>query len=154
MLSGVKASFRPPRAAAGLISFLALAAAACGPSEARDPGDVLGNWRQHNGVDGRTGSSAETPAAGAAQIATREECQAASERIETLALELAVAEEGDAEKRKQLENRAQKELQSDAFKQRVEDQTDGCLGRETTSAEARCIAKIRNQQDLDRCSAR
>ena len=122
----------------------------CGPTEARDPGDVLGGWRQHNGVDARTGLAA-TAKAPATRLATRAQCEAAARRIETLALEIAVAEEPDDTQRAELQRRMSAELKSKDFQARLLQQTEGCLGRETTSTEALCIAKIRAQEDLDRC---
>jgi hypothetical protein len=129
---------------------LGLLLVSCGPGEARDPGDVLGDYREHNGVDARNGvatGASETKS----RVASRKECHAAATRIETLALEMAVAEEPDAAKRAELEQRMQAELAGKGFQARVERQTEGCLGRETISAEAQCIAKIRTAEDLDRC---
>ncbi len=123
----------------------------CGAGEAQDPGDVLGDYRQHNGVDARTGvASAPTTQT---RLASQAECSAAAKRIETLALEIAVAEEPDDAKRAELQSRMQTELASKDFEARVKRQTEGCLGRETNSAEAQCIAKIRSADDLDRCSS-
>ncbi|HMR05828.1 MAG TPA: hypothetical protein PKA88_08620 [Polyangiaceae bacterium] len=123
----------------------------CGAGEAQDPGDVLGDYRQHNGVDARTGiASAPTTQT---RLATQAECSAAARRIETLALEIAVEEEPDDAKRAELQTRMQAELASKDFEARVQRQTEGCLGRETNSAEAKCIAKIRSADDLDRCSS-
>ncbi|MEZ4223610.1 MAG: hypothetical protein R3B13_21860 [Polyangiaceae bacterium] len=129
------------------------AATSCGPGEARDPGDILGDWREHNGVDARTGVASDE-AQPKSRVASRAECEAAARRVETLALELVLAEESDPDARTAIAARIEREKSSADFAKRIEEQTNSCLERETTSTEAKCIAAVKNDADLDRCSAR
>jgi hypothetical protein len=136
---------------AGLFPALA---SACAPKEAADPHSMLGDL-DGSGSEGHEGASEEPkPAAGPPpKLATRLECEAAARRIEELALELAV-KDADESSREELEARRAEELKSEAFKGRVEEGTKACLARETTSGDARCVARARSEMDVDRCGQR
>lgn len=138
---------------------LCLSLIACPTKEAEDPKSILGDWTEHGGVDGTKGArgvaeprseKGQTPAE---TLATKAECEAAGRRIEEMALELAV-KEADDDERAELESRRQAMLKSAAFKARVEEAGEECLGRDTTREEARCIARARSELDVDRCSGK
>jgi hypothetical protein len=144
-----------------LLGFLAVLAAACGTPEAEDPHKLLGDDAQYQGVEGTNGARSEKesgsrakPAAESGSIASQAECNAAALRIEELALDLAIKEEDDPNQRAQLEAKKQEELKSAAFKSRVGQGAKDCVARETTSREARCVAKARSEMEVDRCSSR
>ena len=86
--------------------------------------------------------------------ASREECQAATRRIEELALELVVQEESDPAERAKLEERRKAEVKSERMQKRIDEGTEDCLARGTTASEARCIARVKTQLDIDRCAQR
>jgi hypothetical protein len=132
------------------LAALALSAACGGQREAQDPGDILGEWGSHQGVDGRTGKPAQ-PAQPTARLATETECRAAVRRLELLALDTVVAEAPDAEERARRAQAKQAELASEGFKQRVDSATRDCLERETRQREALCIARVRSEEDIARC---
>ena len=149
----------PMRRAAKSWGLFGVAAAlwACPAKEAEDPGKILGDWSEHHGVEGTEGAqgareprsvrTAEPPK----QVATKLECDAASRRIEELALELAVSEAEDPAERAKLDARRKQEIASAGFKARIEHASKECLARETTSAEARCIARAKSEMDIERC---
>lgn len=120
----------------------ALLLLACGGGgEARDPSDIFGEFSDFDGAD-----------TAAAPLADQASCRRAAERVEELALELVVAEEADPAERQKLEARARAERSSAAFRERVEHGAEECLGRETTAAEASCIARVKTASDLERCT--
>jgi hypothetical protein len=140
---------------------LVLSLAACKTAEAEDPHSLLGEDAEYNGVDGTTGArgtkesrSPGKPESESGPLATQAQCQAAARRIEELALDLAIKDEQDPAARTELQNKKQAELNSAAFKSRVTQAAKDCIGRDTTSREATCIAKAQNELDVDRCSSR
>jgi hypothetical protein len=142
----------------------AAALTACATKEAEDPRKILGEDAAHNGVSGLEGArgsaeprsprAAGEPARGGAVIATQAECEAAARRVEELALRMAVDETDDPDERTKLETRRRQELSSAAFKARVERAGKDCVARETTSTEARCIARAQSEMDIQRCGER
>lgn len=146
-----------PRAALTL-GLLLVALGGCATKQAEDPRKILGDWMEHEGVDGSQGAQGSSQprstrtAAPPPKAASQKECKAAAQRIEELALELAVKDAESPEERDELEAARKKELGSPRFAARVEHATKECLGRETTSREAQCIARARSELDIDRCS--
>lgn len=128
----------------------------CPAKEAEDPHKILGDWTEHNGASGTEGAQGSqeprSPRAAepAKRVATQLECEAASRRIEELALEIAVKEAEPGE-RAQLDARRKQEIASARFKARVQEASKECVARETTSTEARCIAAAKSATDIDRC---
>ncbi|MBI3200176.1 MAG: hypothetical protein HYZ29_01460 [Myxococcales bacterium] len=138
---------------------LALPVCGCPSKEAEDPSHILGDWTEHQGVEGATGAqgkadprSTGAQAATGERVATRLECEAAARRIEELALELAVKEARDPAERRELEQRKKSVLQSTEHAARVKEGAEECLSRDTTRSEAACIARARGELDVDRCS--
>ncbi|MCC6664092.1 MAG: hypothetical protein IT375_10120 [Polyangiaceae bacterium] len=138
---------------------LALPLTGCPSKEAEDPKSILGDWTEHQGVEGTTGARAKPEprtAAGqgapAERLATQLECEAAVRRIEELGMDLAIKEADDPEERRALELRKKKLLQSPEHAARVKDGTEECLSRDTTKSEALCIARAKSELDVDRCS--
>ncbi len=142
------------------LCLLALALWGCPSKEAEDPQKILGDWTEHGGAEGTEGARgvaeprSEQGQVPADTLATKAECQAASRRIEELALDLAVKEAEDADEQKQLEARRQSVLKSPAFTERVREGGEECLSRDTTGREARCVARAKTELDVDRCSGR
>lgn len=127
---------------------------ACGTKEAEDPHKLLGDWAEPTSSEGVSGGSAGAPKQSAPKLASLEECRTAARRIEELGLELAVKDADSDDERAELEARRTQELGSAGFASRVEQAAKDCLGRETSSTEARCIAKARSEMEIDRCSQR
>jgi hypothetical protein len=129
---------------------------ACPTKEAEDPHEILGEWASppEGETAPATGKKDPRTAAPSAAPATKAECAAAARRIEELALDLAVREEEDPQKRAELMDKKKQELASAAFKVRVARGTDDCIARETSGAEARCIARARSEMDVERCGGR
>ncbi|MCA9595958.1 MAG: hypothetical protein KC776_21740 [Myxococcales bacterium] len=136
------------------LAYLGILASACGAKEAEDPHAILGDWTQHNGTEAPAKPGQAAPAAPEAQLASKAQCQAATRRIEELALEMAVKEEADPAQRAKLEERRKAEVKSERMRQRVEQGTEECLARETTAREALCITQVKTQLDIDRCARR
>jgi hypothetical protein len=145
----------------GRIALLALALplVGCPSKEAEDPKSILGDWTEHQGVEGTTGARGKPEpravggqGAAADGLATRLQCEAAVRRIEELGMDLAIKEAGDPEERRELELRKKKLLQSAEHATRVKESTEECLSRDTTKGEALCIARARSELDVDRCS--
>ncbi len=109
---------------------------ACADKHAENPHDILGDWTSHNGVQASEKPGEAQPAAPAVVAATREQCRAATRRIEELALEMAVKEEPDPAERAKLEERRKVEVKSERMKMRIEQGTDECMARGTTASEA------------------
>ncbi len=124
--------------------------AGCGAKEAQDPHSLLGEYGEEGGAKKEKGK----PPAPMDRVANAAECRAAARRIEELALDLVVQEEEDPEMRAELDRRRKVELGSEAFRQRIEHGKDECLGRETPSREAACIARAVNDLAIERCGKR
>jgi hypothetical protein len=83
--------------------------------------------------------------------ATRADCEAAAKHLVTLGIDLAIREEGDPAKKAQLVDDRQAALQSERARAHTETWTRECLEANTTVREARCIALIRAEADIDAC---
>jgi hypothetical protein len=134
--------------------WLGTAGLACADKHAENPHAILGDWASHNGVEATEKPGQAQPAAPAVVAATREQCRAATRRIEELALEIVVKEEPDPAERAKLEKRRQAEVKSERMRMRIDQGTEDCLARGTTASEARCIAAVKTQLDIDRCAQR
>jgi hypothetical protein len=131
-----------------------------GPKEAADPHQILGEDADQGGVEstGETSPKPDArPAPNAQQkpapevVATRADCEAATRHVEELGIDLAINTETDpAKKKKMVDERAQT-MSSPEMQQHIKSGTDQCLQRGTTRREARCIAQIQSEQDIDRC---
>jgi hypothetical protein len=117
----------------------------CGKGEAADPHDLIGDY------PGQTDEAEPKPGEPVDRVATLQECRVAAKRLEQIALELVVKEEGDPEERAKLEERKKAELASPEFASRVEEGARDCIARETTQREAACIARAINDIGLERC---
>lgn len=137
-------------------------AAGCvgGPKEAADPRQILGEDADQGGVESTGGSSPKpdprTPPSArkrpAPEVpATRADCERATRHVETLGIDLAINTETDPARKKKMADERTSTLQSPEMKQQIERGTEQCLQRGTTRREARCISKIQNEQDIDRC---
>ncbi len=106
----------------------------CGQEEAADPHDILAEEYERADPSATEESGAEPGAAGAKgedpglAPATRAECEAAIAHLHALA--------GAAKT-------ASKDTQA----------VDECLARGTSQREARCIASIRSEEEIERCSS-
>jgi hypothetical protein len=140
-------------------AFAALLTACGPPKEADDPRDLLGEDLEHEGVSG-AGTAPDTPRETAKPkgpahtLASRADCESAARHLVELGVELAIREETDPERRKQLESQRAAAVRNDRARAHVASWTDECLQRETTQAEARCIARVQNEADIDRCVPR
>lgn len=135
-----------------------------GPKEAENPRTLLGEDLMHEGVYGG-GSAPDTPGGAVDQppntgrpgtdspdaAATRRECAAAASHLVALGIELAIREEADPAKKQQLSADREAALNSDRAMEHREEWTRECLERKTTAREARCIARIRAEGDIDAC---
>jgi hypothetical protein len=137
--------------------------AGCAAREAENPRTLLGEDYRHNGVNG-DGTAADPPGAAdqepqpgrAAErnpnaLATRAECAAAADHLVTLGVDLAIREEADPDTRQRLIADRQAALQSEPARRHREEWTRECLDHGTVVREARCIARIRAEADIDRC---
>ena len=68
-----------------------------------------------------------------------------------LGVDLAIREETDREKKQQLIADREAALQSERAQTHRKEWTRECIERGTTVREARCIAKIRAEKDIDAC---
>jgi hypothetical protein len=150
----------------GIFLTLLIAGSGCtGPKEAENPRTLLGEDLTHEGVYGG-GSSPDTPGAAPretspapekappgdrAGLATRAECEAAARHLVTLGIDLAIREEPDQEKKAQLSRDRRAALDSERARAHVQTWTRECLDAGTMAREARCIARIRAEADIDAC---
>jgi hypothetical protein len=133
---------------------------ACGgPKEAENPRTLLGDDLTHEGVYGG-GTAPDTPGAepdapasarGEDAAARREDCAAAAAHLVALGVDLAIREETDPGKKRQLAADKSAALNSERAREHREAWTRECLQRGTTVREARCIARIRSEADIDAC---
>lgn len=137
-------------------------AAGCvgGPKEAADPHQILGDDLAPGGVES-TGASSPRPDPTAPPNAahkpppeppaTREECRRAARHVEEVGIDLAIDAETDPAKKKKMAADKGDTLASPEMKEHIQRGTEQCLQRGTTRREARCIAQIREERDIDRC---
>jgi hypothetical protein len=150
---------------AAIGGWLLLAPFACAPKEAENPRTLLGEDLSHEGVYGG-GASPDTPGASPGDdppasgksdardpgaLATRAECEAAAKHLVALGIELAIREETDEERKAQLARDREAARGSERARAHVATWTRECLETGTTVREARCIARIRNERDIDAC---
>ncbi len=131
-----------------------------GPKEATDPQKIIGKDLDQGGVES-SGTSSPKPDPQAVPnarkapppevAATRDDCERASRHVEELGIDLAINAETDPEKKKQMADTKASTMASPEMQQRIRRGTDQCLQRGTSRREARCIAQIRSEQDIDRC---
>jgi hypothetical protein len=139
--------------------------ACTGPKEAENPRTLLGEDLTHQGVYGG-GASPDTPGAAPresspapgkaappdqAGLATHVDCETAARHLVTLGIDLAIREEPDQEKKAQLSRDRRAALESERARAHVRTWTRECLEAGTTAREARCIARIRAEADIDAC---
>jgi hypothetical protein len=103
-----------------------VAALACAPKEAADPHEMLAEDYERAGA-GEPEGGEPVPAA----AATRAECERAVRHVYALGGGAPESAEGKAH---------------------LKDSTDECLARGTSQREARCIATIRSEAEIERCS--
>ena len=141
-----------------------------GPKEAENPRDLLGSDLTHEGVYGG-GSAPDQPGAAPNEaaapsgspnpantrapkrnaLARRADCELAARHLVTLGIDLAIREETDPGKKQRLIADRERALKSDRAEAHRTEWTRECLERETLASEARCIARIRNERDIDQC---
>jgi len=125
---------------------------------------LLGEDLTHEGVYGG-GSAPDTPgvatdeppaapSTGAPRLdapAKRKDCAAAAEHLVALGIDLAIRDEADPAKKRQLSADRDAALNSERAREHREQWTRECQERGTTVREARCIARIRSETDIDAC---
>ena len=148
---------------------LALFTSCGGPKEAENPRELLGSDLNHEGVYGG-GSAPDTPGApseapsvpGAASarntkapkrdaLATRAECELAARHLVALGVDIAIREESDPETKQRMIADREEALKSERARTHRSEWTRECLLSGTLASEARCIARIQNERDIDRC---
>ncbi len=133
--------------------------AACGaPKEATDPSTLLDDGDSHVGGVENSGAPSPKPDATPARreqppeaLATRAECEAATHHLEELGVQLAIDAEKNEKKRAKLEAHKSEALADPEVKARVEKGTSDCLARRTSQKEARCIAGVHSEDEIDHC---
>jgi len=143
-----------------LASFALLAGlSACPAKEAEDPRSILGDDLEHHDVSGG-GKAPDSPRqppqpkrapAPGIKLATAAECEAAARHMVELGVELAIREETDPTKKKQLEAQRASATQNQDAKDYVASLTDECIRDQTTQRKAQCMARVQSQLDIDRC---
>lgn len=137
------------------VAFLTpIAAAGCGgPKEAQDPRAILGDDLEHGGVSGGATTPDRRPAETRRDElpASRAECEAAARHLVELGIALAIRDESDPERRRQLESDRQQALESQRAQRHIADWTRDCLQRGDSQRVARCIAQAASERDVDRC---
>jgi hypothetical protein len=149
-----------------LLLLASLLVSGCGgPKEAENPRALLGEDLTHEGVYGG-GTAPDTPGAAPADpqpnppksgapapnaLATRADCEAAASHLVRLGIDLAISEETDPEKKQRLIADRQSALGSERARAHRAEWTRECLERGTLAREARCIAGIASEVDIDRC---
>lgn len=130
------------------------------PKEATDPRLILGMDASQGGVES---SGEPSPKPDARPVpdarrkpppevaATRAECERASRHVQSLGIDLAIGAETDPARKKRMADMKAQTMSSPEIRQEIKRGTDQCLQRGTTRREARCIAQIRSEQDIDRC---
>lgn len=108
--------------------FLIIFLIGCEPKQAEDPHDLLAE-EYERAAPGTSDGPGEEPDPGLAP-ATRAECERAIQHLFALG-----GAEPDAPAR-----------------QRMQASVDECLARGTSRREAECIARIRSEAEIDRCS--
>jgi len=135
--------------------FLLVLAGACGPpKEAEDPRQILGDDLQAEPeapseaaepVDAPASRSGATEPTPLDPPATRAECQAAAERMIELGMR-AAAEQGNSSSAANLSAAEQAQI--------VKQAVDECLAWKTPRSEAQCVARAREETDIDGCVAK
>lgn len=150
-----------------LLPITASLLSACEPKEARDPADILaedpafmepsysGTIDEHARPPSEEGSAAGRPDDGQAgrRPATYDECRAAVRHLEELGVELAIRDEPDRERKRQLAEEKQRLLASAAVQRRIRRGADDCIARGTSRAEAACITEVESAEAIDDCSS-
>jgi hypothetical protein len=129
---------------------------ACAAKEAEDPRSILGDDLEHRGASGsgKTPDSPrqapKTPPKGM-RLASAAECEAAARHVVELGVELAIREETDPAKKKQLESQRGTATQTQDAKDYIASLKDECIREQTTQRKAQCMARVQSQMDIDRC---
>lgn len=126
---------------------------ACGGSgEAADPSEILGEDLNYRGAN------TSAPSADAArqsdpsqQPASKADCERAAKKLVALGYDMAIAEETDPEKQRQLRNERGAALEGENAQQLVQTWTNECLERGDTKAETDCVARLESEDDITRC---
>jgi hypothetical protein len=139
-----------------------------GPKEAENPRELLGPELTHEGVYGG-GSAPDRPGAAAAEspsgsadkgtaravkpdaLATRADCESAARHLVALGIEIAIREETDPEKKQRLIDDRAAALESERARAHRAQWARECLEDGTLAREARCIARIQSERDIERC---
>ena len=140
-----------------LASFALLAGvAACPAKEAEDPRSILGEDLDYQGASG-SGKAPDRPRQSppprpsGTKLATAAECEAAARHVVELGVELAIREETDPAKKKQLEAQRATATQNQDAKDYIASLKDECIRDQTTQKKAQCMARVQSQMDIDRC---
>jgi hypothetical protein len=148
----------------GSLLLVGLAGGCVGAKEAEDPKDILGEELEKDGVYGGgtapdsprdhsadPGSPARPATAANDVPATRAECETAARHLVELGIDLAIAEEPDAAKKKKLAAEKSTAMTSERARAHIAEWTKECVERRTTRGEAHCIARIKQERDIDAC---
>jgi hypothetical protein len=151
-----------------LLAGFALLAGCGGPKEAENPRELLGPELTHEGVYGG-GSSPDRPGAAPSDspsgspgtatsravkpdaLATRADCESAARHLVALGIEIAIREETDPETKQRLIDDRAAALESPRARAHRSQWARECLETGTLAREARCIARIQSERDIDRC---
>jgi hypothetical protein len=133
--------------------------AACHEKEAADPKDILREdlADEDNQVGGnpapvRRQPAAPKRAASRPALASRAECERAARHTFELGYALGVAEVSAEKQRSEVKTRRPEGLESEEARQRIDQITEECLQQRTTRREAQCIAQVKSEAEIDRCS--
>ena len=160
-MSDVTRGIARPSPIAGALWTLLVASLAtslgCGPKEARDPREII-----EEDTDYRSGAPVseemnepmpdDDPGGEDGQLATLAECQSAVSRLQELAVDRAIAEEGDPARRAKMKDERSALLDSAAMKERRARESQSCVERETSQSEALCIASVQSHSQIDACT--
>jgi hypothetical protein len=136
--------------------------AGCPAKEAEDPRSILGEDLDYQGASA-SGKAPESPRKpdsprqpppprpSGTKLATPAECEAAARHMVELGVELAIREETDPAKKKQLEAQRASASQNQDAKDYIASLTDDCIRDQTTQRKAQCMARVQSQMDIDRC---
>jgi len=130
----------------------------CPAKEAEDPRSILGEDLDNQGAsasgkapDSPPQQKPQQPRPAGTKLATAAECEAAARHMVALGVELAIREETDPAKKKQLEAQRATATQNQDAKDYIASLKDECIRDQTTQRKAQCMARVQSQTDIDRC---
>lgn len=128
--------------------------AGCGaPKEATDPSAILSEDAELGGAesDGAPGPAPGPAAAPDPARASLADCAAAARHLEALGRRLAIESEQDPKKRARLERELASTRGDPGTDARVQHAAEECVARGTSQREARCIAAVKSEEQIDAC---